>query len=102
VDAEEDRDRDEKGVEKGVRLRRDDEARRTTRGERATTTTTGTTTTTTTRFAIRRVRGRDDARVHRCTRLRARIQNARNSIRMHPLVLVSHYLKFEITARFEM
>jgi hypothetical protein len=40
VDAEEDRDRDEEGVEKGVRLRRDDEARRTTRGERATTTTT--------------------------------------------------------------
>ena len=40
VDAEEDRDRDEKGVENSVRLRRDDEARRTTRGERATTTTT--------------------------------------------------------------
>jgi len=37
---EEDRDRDEKGVENGVRLRRDDETRRTTRGERATTTTT--------------------------------------------------------------
>ena len=57
--------------EEGVRSSRDDEARRTTRGDETTTTRTRRRGDEGTRLATRRVRGRDDARVHRCKRLHA-------------------------------